>query len=177
MKPQIVESGSVVIGPIFRPKDARCGEKRFTWSVCTSLPGRRVPHSTFSSVKSNFKCGFLHFLALTFHTELISLSGSFSICSSICLLSSILLLLINPLIPQFSTLYQIIKIAKLQGKCSTGSLADWLTDCKRKHRGSDLELRWNGWTWQYILTSLKGLSINIRYTPIHFNYYTFIVHI
>lgn len=99
MKPQIVESGSVVIGPTFRPKDARCGEKRFTWSVCTSLPGRRVPHSTFSSVKSNFKCGFLHFLALTFHTELISLSGSFSICSSICLLSSILLLLINPLIP------------------------------------------------------------------------------
>lgn len=66
---------------------------------CTSLPGRRLPHSTFSSVKSNFNCGFLHLLALVFHTELISLSGSFSICSSVCLLSSILLLLINSLIP------------------------------------------------------------------------------
>lgn len=72
-----------------------CGEKR-----ALHISARQaVPHSTFSSVKSNFKCGFLHLLELVFLTELISLSGSFSICSSVCLLSSILLLPIKSLIP------------------------------------------------------------------------------
>lgn len=53
----------------FQIQDAKYREKRFIWSVCTSLyQDRRVPHSTFSSVKSNFKCGFYHFLTLAFHT-------------------------------------------------------------------------------------------------------------
>lgn len=177
MKPQIVESGSVVIGPIFRPKDARCREKRFTWSVCTSLPGRRVPHSTLSSVKSNFKCGFLHFLALTFHTELISLSGSFSICSSICLLSSILLLLINPLIPCLitsplttSNYMQMIMFPSSQNLISLhmlntlgtsrGLCVEWLATCHqdflKEASPSHVPVTWEHQSWVLLRVSPVG---------------------